>query len=155
MRKTHREWEQRSSACHMLNMEVTFFHTNEIQLTRQTHLRNPQQHFFYSAYYYGFFKLLLLLCYSRYANNPTRPINLLIIFKVVQNHKMEYKKFLLHIEEKYSCTHCLKITQNVAFELWHFPPIFDLLQLTCLVTLFGRKLQVFKNSPKIVHFWHF
>ena len=23
-------------------------------------------------------------------------------------------------------THCLKITQNVAFEFWHFPPIFDL-----------------------------
>ena len=36
----------------------------------------------------------------------------------------------------------LKITLNVAFEFWHFPPI------TCLVTLFDRKLQVFKNSPK-------
>ena len=45
-------------------------------------------------------------------------------------------------------THCLKITQNVAFEFWHFPPIFVLLKLTCLVTLFDRKLQVFKNSPK-------
>ncbi len=43
--------------------------------------------------------------------------------------------------------HCLKITQNVAFEFWHFPPNFDLLKLTCLVTLFDRKLQVFKNSP--------
>ena len=42
--------------------------------------------------------------------------------------------------------HCLKITQNVAFEFWHFPPIFVLLKLTCLVTLFDRKLQVFKNS---------
>ena len=42
---------------------------------------------------------------------------------------------------------CLKITQNVAFE-WHFPSILDLLKLTCLVTLFDRKLQVFKNSPK-------
>ena len=31
--------------------------------------------------------------------------------------------------------HCLKITQNVAFEFWHFPPIFVLLKLTCLVTL--------------------
>ena len=30
---------------------------------------------------------------------------------------------------------------------WHFPPIFVLLKLTCLVTLFDRKLQVFKNSP--------
>ena len=43
--------------------------------------------------------------------------------------------------------HCLKITHNVAFEFWHFPPIFVLLKLTCLVTLFDRKLQVFKNSP--------
>ena len=34
---------------------------------------------------------------------------------------------------------CLKITQNVAFE-WHFPSILDLLKLTCLVTLFDRKL---------------
>mgnify|MGYP006975815893 CR=1 FL=1 len=43
----------------------------------------------------------------------------------------------------------LCITQNVAFEFltfWHFPPIFVLLKLTCLVTLFDRKLQVFKNS---------
>ena len=35
---------------------------------------------------------------------------------------------------------CLKITQNVAFEFCHFSPIFDLLKLTCLVTLFDRKL---------------
>ena len=34
------------------------------------------------------------------------------------------------------------------FQFWHFPPIFVLLKLTCLVTLFDRKLQVFKNSPK-------
>ena len=45
--------------------------------------------------------------------------------------------------------HSLKITQNVAFEFWHFTPIFVLLKLTCLVTLFDRKLQVFKNSPKL------
>ena len=47
--------------------------------------------------------------------------------------------------------HCLKITQIVAFEIlefWHFSRIFVLLKLTCLVTLFDRKLQVFKNSPK-------
>ena len=29
--------------------------------------------------------------------------------------------------------HCLKITQNITFEFWHFPPIFVLLKLTCLV----------------------
>ena len=47
--------------------------------------------------------------------------------------------------------HCLKIAQNVSFEifeLWHFCPIFVLLKLTCLVTLFDRKLHVLKNSPK-------
>ena len=54
--------------------------------------------------------------------------------------------------ENYDITHCLKITQNVAFELFDFD-IFGqflsyLLKLTCLVTLFDRKLQVFKNSPK-------
>ena len=46
----------------------------------------------------------------------------------------------------------MKITQNVVFEFLnfvHFPPIFVLLNLTCLVTLFDRKLQVFKNSPKL------
>ena len=31
------------------------------------------------------------------------------------------------------------------FQFWHFPPIFVLLQLTCLVTLFDRKLEVFNN----------
>ena len=38
---------------------------------------------------------------------------------------------------------CLKITQNVAFEFLNFgifPPIFHLLKLTCLVTLFDCKL---------------
>ena len=45
-------------------------------------------------------------------------------------------------------THCLKITLNVVFEFWHFPPIFVLLKLTCLVTLFDRMLQVLKNSLK-------
>ena len=44
--------------------------------------------------------------------------------------------------------HCLKTAQNVAFEFWYFPPIFVLLKLTCLVTLFDRKLQVFKISLK-------
>ena len=45
-------------------------------------------------------------------------------------------------------SHCLKIAQNVTFEFGHFPPIFVLLKLTCLLILFDRKLQVFKNSPK-------
>ena len=33
------------------------------------------------------------------------------------------------------------------FQFWHFPPIFVLSKLTCLVTMFDRKLQ-------IDHFWN-
>ena len=39
--------------------------------------------------------------------------------------------------------HCLKITKNVAFKIFDilaFQPIFVLLKLTCLVTLFDCKL---------------
>ena len=41
------------------------------------------------------------------------------------------------------------------FEFWHFLPIFVLLTLTCLVTLFHRKLQFVKNSPKLTIFGAF
>ena len=35
------------------------------------------------------------------------------------------------------------------FQFWLFSPFFVLLKVTCLVTLFDRKLQIFKNSPKL------
>ena len=47
-------------------------------------------------------------------------------------------------------SHCLKITQNIAFEFWHFAPICVQLKLTRLVTLLVRKLQVF--TRQIEHF---
>ena len=48
---------------------------------------------------------------------------------------------------------CLKITTNVAFSKnRQIRPIFVLLKLTCLVTLFDRKFQVFKKSPKLTIF---
>ena len=37
---------------------------------------------------------------------------------------------------------------HLNFWILAFSPIFVILKLTCLVTLFDRKLQVFKNSPK-------
>ena len=50
--------------------------------------------------------------------------------------------FFSTLFENYSkCRICI-------FEVWPFPSIFVLLKLTCLVTLFDRKLQVFKNLPK-------
>ena len=47
---------------------------------------------------------------------------------------------------------CLKIIQNDAFEFLAFSINIVLLKLTCLVTLFDRKLQVFKNSLKWTFF---
>ena len=41
------------------------------------------------------------------------------------------------------------------FQFWHFPPKFVLLKSTCLVTLFDRKFEVFKKSPKRINFSFF
>ena len=38
------------------------------------------------------------------------------------------------------------------FKFRHFPPIFVLIKVTCLVTLFERKLDDLKNSPKLTIF---
>ena len=75
---------------------------------------------------------------------------LLSTFSVKIKHSFQHvvKFELLNYFQTLCKSICLKITQNVAFAFWHFPPIFVLLKLTCLVTLFDRKLQVFKNSPK-------
>ena len=45
--------------------------------------------------------------------------------------------------------------KNVVFEFWHFPPIFVLLKLTCLVTLFDRSFRFSKSRKNGDHFWHF
>ena len=51
---------------------------------------------------------------------------------------------------------CLKITQKCRIWILAFSTNFVLLKLTCLVTLFDRQLQVFKNSPKWTIFnWTF
>ena len=64
------------------------------------------------------------------------------------------KSLILHFCER-SEQHLQEITQKVAFsnfQFWQFPPIFDLLKVTCLVTLFDHMFQVFKNSPKLTIF---
>ena len=40
----------------------------------------------------------------------------------------------------------LKNCRFWVFRLWHFPPIFVILKLTCLVTLFDHKLYIFSKS---------
>ena len=62
-------------------------------------------------------------------------------------------KWLDGVYEKAS--HSLKNTQNVAFEFLDYQPIFVLLKLTCLVTLFDRKLQFCQKLTKMNNFWHF
>ena len=59
--------------------------------------------------------------------------------------------FLDYQQVQFSNFSILKIYKNFAVELfnfWHFPPIFVLLKMTYLVTLFDPKLKVFKNSSK-------
>ena len=42
------------------------------------------------------------------------------------------------------------ITQSVAFEFWHFSPIFVLLKLNCLVTLFDCAIDHFGILKKLL-----
>ena len=49
-------------------------------------------------------------------------------------------------------SHCLKITQNVAFQFWQFTPIFVLLKLTCLVTLIDLQASGFQKLAKMDNF---
>ena len=77
-------------------------------------------------------KSLILIVIWR---QPLSPWFLAGKFKYIANRHFLHLHFTLHISHL-----------NVWF--WHFPPIFVLLKLACLVTLFDRKLQVFKNSPK-------
>ena len=75
-------------------------------------------------------------------NYPKRNPPNEIVFQLVKELRSHFTWFspcfsLVNVQ-----AHCLKITQNVAFEFWHVPPIFVLLIITCLVTLLDRKLQV-------------
>ena len=57
----------------------------------------------------------------------------------------------------YTTTQWLKIAQNVSlsiFQFWPFSPIFALLKLAGLVTLFSGSFS-FSKSSQIDHFWHF
>ena len=82
-----------------------------------------------------------------------KPAKSLINVKVYQATNKKSKQWYcilkirideFRMKENLELAPCLKIPQNVAFEF--FPSIFVLLKVTCLVTLFDRKFQVFKNS---------
>ena len=53
---------------------------------------------------------------------------------------------------RHKITQWVENRQKIAFEFWHFIPIFVLLKDTCLVSLFGCKFQVFKKLTKIDYF---
>ena len=71
------------------------------------------------------------------------------IFQIIKTSNL--KQLFICSYAFYIIPHCLKITQNVAFNFlkWHFSPIFVLLKLTFLVTLFGRN---FQKLAKLDHF---
>ena len=68
------------------------------------------------------------------------------------NEALDITLFLLPLTQLFKVhqkTQCLKITQKVTFEfsmLGNFP-LFVLLKMACLVTLFDRILLVIKNGP--------
>ena len=49
----------------------------------------------------------------------------------------------------------LKISQNVAFEFWHFPPIFCLIKIDLSGSTVLQQVSAFPNLAKMDHFWHF
>ena len=75
--------------------------------------------------------------------------SLMEYYKWQQQPHEEESSWLLTTQATSSQQHIVwKSPKMSHLNFWHFPPIFVLLKLTCLVTLFDRKLQIFKNSPK-------
>ena len=79
-----------------------------------------------------------------------------------ENYSRKSLYFVLYFQQRYSVwkmafeaiSQCLKITQNVAFEFFNFGIFHQFSsykKLTCLVTMFDRKLQVSKTR-QIDHF---
>ena len=54
-----------------------------------------------------------------------------------------------------STAHYLKITQNVAFEFWHFPPIFCPIKTDLSGNTVWPQASGFQKFAKMDHFWHF
>ena len=95
------------------------------------------------------------LCWKWLSDNNQNKLQFLACFKLSPSfYKADPNSFFWQNEicTKRWAKRAHIVTQNVAFEFWHFQPIFVLLKITSLVTLFDRKLQVFKNSPKWIIF---
>ena len=128
-------FQSHQSAAHQVVVSCIFFFLN---------YKNNPKYFVPSLVSFS-----LLLCMTPYlfflfAQWVKNPINVSILILII---------FILDIFtliENYS-----KLRIWFFFQFLHFPLIFVLLQLTCLVTLFDRKLQIFKNLPKWTIFWHF
>ena len=72
--------------------------------------------------------------------------------RVVRSRTHSNHIFLVLLEEIRICTVFGNRPKCRIFHRFSISSIFVLLKLTCLVTLFDRKLQVFKNSPKLAIF---
>ena len=70
------------------------------------------------------------------------------------DRKFQFKKKLVKIDYfwHFWWTFVYSKCRIWVYQTWHFSSIFVLLKLTCLVTLFDCKIQVFKNSPKLTIF---
>ena len=68
------------------------------------------------------------------------------VWYLLKHRFQEFKESLSLYENKYQNPVNYSKCRIWSFQFWHLPPIFVLLELTCLVTLFDRKHQIFINS---------
>ena len=86
---------------------------------------------------------------------------LLVIFSSIEDQRTllitikSGRNFQASMSTLYTLFENYSICRIWILAFWHFPPIFVLLKLKCLVTLFDRKLHFFKNSPKWTISWYF
>ena len=114
----------------------------------------------------GILKFLLKWLYAQWSDIPFYNLLLLtafVILKSVKNtlivqnwiqstkyfYSIQFPRIFSTIFAHSGSTHCLKTSKIVSFVFWfwHFPSIFVLLKLACLVTPFDRKFQKSPNWP--------
>ena len=71
--------------------------------------------------------------------------DILTVLEPLLAGQIENERFLTREKPMHTDPRSPKMSQF--FQFWHFLPIFGLLKLTCLVTLFDRERKVFKSSP--------
>ena len=100
-------------------------------------------HFYHCCILWVFKSTVILLCIAFWVPKSQVLFETQIAFKIIFSHSEE-KGFAMR-------AHCLKITQNVAFEFLNFCPIKTDLSGNTV----WPQTSVFQKLAKMDHFWHF